>query len=962
MGDAKRCRWCGADLPHEETQPTCDRCRMSETLLRFSGGAPSLPRTAPEEGCDLEEGVQFGEYRLLSTIASGGMGCVYRAHHRRLNRMVALKKMLPELVKDGEQIRRFHTEAEAAAALSHPNIVPVYEAGECNDEHFFTMALVEGQDLGRELRTRSFAAEEAARYVHKAALGIHHAHQRGVLHRDLKPSNIILDQRNEPQIADFGIAKLRDTREESLQTSVVGTPHYMAPEQAQPWSAQVSVATDVYGLGAILYHLLTGRPPFTGDSAEEILWSVYYDDPVRPSVYNPKVPKDLEFICLKCLQKGPEERYASAEAVAEDLQRFLEHKPLVALPASPVRQCYLWVSRNPVTAILILLLSIAVCSGAAIQRAALEKVRSARAASETIIGFMNDGLSRDLREVGRLDLMEKINAHAEQYYTNYTAVGDSGFWERKALFYENTASVEKEMGNLTRAEDAAKNADALYGKIHADEPSKTHALVRRSYVQILRCHIAKEAGQLLLAEEFASSALMLAQAAIKANSGNPTNHAALAFALLEQASLWLEREQTDKATANIDLAESTLQSVVKALNPPPEWWLWLANCNYYRGIADHARGNAGSALLRFNGYLEAIRQLVQGYSQNTRSQYELSVAYARVGQALFSLGQFQAADSFYKWNEDHAASLVSADPRNAVWQSLYGRSLWWRGYLAETQQASPAVIRGYWQAALTIQSNLVYRNPDCDPWSDDLANTIVRLAKAHESEGDVAQAQVLLADWRAQCRRYAVQNPEHFGHQRRWGDAIVEDAQMRAAAEGTANIISLLQEGLAELKSVSDSPFGAAAEARVRSRLASALIAGNPLVGAVELQEALGLRLALFEKVPHYKILRGNIANNFRWTVKYLIDAGATNEALQLAEDALDWAATRLYPEEYRRDFGEMAVQALRVLASSDPKQGARAQQIARRCLAERLTVPPPLAGREEMVKQQLHESLLQGP
>jgi tetratricopeptide (TPR) repeat protein/predicted Ser/Thr protein kinase len=958
MGDAKRCRWCGADLLHEQTEPTCARCRMSETLLRFSAGQPLLTATAAESAAESKGGSEYGEYRLLSEIASGGMGCVYRAHHRRLNRIVALKKMLPGLIKDEEQVRRFHTEAEAAAALSHPNIVPVYEIGEFMGEHFFTMALVEGQDLGQHLRGRSFSPQEAARHVHKVALAIHHAHQRGVLHRDLKPSNIILDKTNEPQIADFGIAKLRDTKEDSAQTTIVGTPHYMAPEQAQPGSEQVSVATDVYGLGAILYHLLTERPPFDGDRTEEVLWSVYYDEPVRPSLYNAKVPRDLEFICLKCLRKAPRGVFSVAEALAAALHGFLGCRRLAGFRASPLRRVSLWVSRNPAIAILVSLLGVALGSGAVMQGVTLQKVRAARAASETIIGFMNDGLSRDLREVGRLDLMEKVNAQAEQYYTNYTAVGDPGFWERKALFYENTASVEQEMGNLTRAEQAAKEADALYQQIYQTRPNQPHPLLRRSHMQVLLCNIAKKASRLREAEEFANSAVRLAETAVQVDTANPTSQAVLAFVLSEQASLWLEGGRTGPAVQNIDRAESTLQGIVQGNTSTPEWELWLANCGYYRGRADRARRNNAGALTNFNRYLTSIQHLVQRYSHNTRWQYELAVAYAQVGATLVSMKEFTAAEMYFKMNEAHAARLFSGDRRNAVWQSLYGQSLAWQARLAK-EQGLLSKAREYLGETLTIQSNLVYRNPDWDPWLDDLETTTLRLAEAYELDGKLVEALPLIADWRAQCRRFALQNVEHFGHQRRWGEAVVKEAELRGTLEGTNATISLLQEGLAEVQSAPDSGSRPATEARIRGRLGNAFNAvGNPLMAAAELREALGLRLVLFERVPHFHRLRENIANNFRWTVTYLLNAGETNQALQLAYSALDWASTRLFPEEYRSEFGNMAVEVLRVLDDADAAQYALAKEILQRCLSERLAVPPPLSEGDEKVKRRLHESL----
>lgn len=283
------------------------------------------------KGSDSEEvslvGQQVGAYRLEAEIARGGMGIVYRARQAGLDRAVAVKLIGSGVLASHEQRRRFRIEAEAASRLQHPNIVPIYEIGSWQGHSFYSMPLIEGPSLEVWVRERSCRPAEAAQMVATVARAVAHAHLAGIVHRDLKPANILIDDQGRPQLADFGLAKAPHDGSLLTQTGqVLGTPHYMSPEQAAG-KHDVGPATDIYALGAILYSLLTGRPPH-GDSCEsvdsppEILRRVLQDDPVPPREICREVPGDLQRVCLKCLQRDPGDRYRSAEALAEDLDRF----------------------------------------------------------------------------------------------------------------------------------------------------------------------------------------------------------------------------------------------------------------------------------------------------------------------------------------------------------------------------------------------------------------------------------------------------------------------------------------------------------------------------------------------------------------------------------------------------------------------------------------------------------------
>jgi serine/threonine protein kinase len=266
----------------------------------------------------------FGEYELIAEIARGGMGVVYKARQTTLDRIVALKMILAGRLAGEDDLVRFRTEAEAAAKLQHPNIVAVHDVGAVDGQHYFSMEFIDGPTLAQRLAKGPLPSRTAARYVCQVARAIHYAHRHGVLHRDLKPSNILIDTSDEPHVTDFGLAKrLGGDQGQTRTGAVLGTPSYMAPEQASGKIKDQGPWTDVYGLGAVLYELLTGRPPFKAESPMDTLLQVLESEPVPPRLLNRKIDHDLQTICLKCLEKPAARRYATAEALADDLQRYL---------------------------------------------------------------------------------------------------------------------------------------------------------------------------------------------------------------------------------------------------------------------------------------------------------------------------------------------------------------------------------------------------------------------------------------------------------------------------------------------------------------------------------------------------------------------------------------------------------------------------------------------------------------
>jgi WD40 repeat protein len=306
----------------------------------------------------------FGDYELIRELGRGGMGVVYMARQLSLNRPVALKMIKLAALAGDDELRRFQNEAEAVALLDHPHIVPILEVGNHDGQRYFTMKLVGGTSLNQKLADYIADPRTAAKLLKQAAEAVHHAHQRGILHRDLKPANILLDEHGEPFVTDFGLAKrMAGDSELTLSGAILGTPAYMAPEQASGRRGAVTTASDVYGLGAILYAVLTGRAPFGGDSVAETLERVRNSAPSPPSKINPRVPRDLETICLKCLEKDPSRRYASADELASDLKRWLAGEPIAARPVGNAARFWMWCRRRPVIAGLSAALVVAVLGG-----------------------------------------------------------------------------------------------------------------------------------------------------------------------------------------------------------------------------------------------------------------------------------------------------------------------------------------------------------------------------------------------------------------------------------------------------------------------------------------------------------------------------------------------------------------------------------------------------------------------
>ena len=364
------CRKCGAKIFSDAPEGLCTACVLKTALLMpreelvaagdNNGSPENIEGVGANAAPDTKKAAravellgELGDYELLEEVGRGGQGVVFRARQKSLNRTVALKVISLGQWASKAHLKRFRLEAEAAASLEHPGIVPIHEVGERDGSCYFSMKFVEGGQLDEVVRRVPMSIRQAAELIAKVARTVHYAHEHGILHRDIKPGNILLDAKGEPHLTDFGLARLVETESTITRTlEVLGTPSYMAPEQAVGNNAAVSSATDVYGLGAVFYQLLTGQPPFAGGTTYETIKLLLDTEPRQPRLLNPKIDRDLSTICLKCLEKDPKRRYSSALALAEDLERWLKHEPILARHTGIFTRGKKWVRRNPTSALL----------------------------------------------------------------------------------------------------------------------------------------------------------------------------------------------------------------------------------------------------------------------------------------------------------------------------------------------------------------------------------------------------------------------------------------------------------------------------------------------------------------------------------------------------------------------------------------------------------------------------------
>ena len=467
MPAQQSCSRCGASLSFDVSEGVCPACALQDALLPNASGGDRPPPLSIGPTIHY-----FGDYELLAEVGRGGMGVVYRARQTKLNRIVALKMILTGRLASELEVKRFQQEAGAAANLQHPNIVAVHEVGEHESQHYYSMDLVEGRSLAELAREQPLSTKQAARYIKIVADAINYAHEKGTLHRDIKPTNILIDPRDERRITDFGLARCKDFDSHlTASGQLVGTPAFMSPEQAEGETNAIGPASDVYSVGAVLYYLLTQRPPFSAESLADLLDQVIHREPVSPGLLNPSVPRDLQTISLKCLQKDPAHRFQSAQQLSDELGRFCSGKPILSRPPNVVERTWRWCARNRAIAGSLATAALVLVAGTAIITWQAVRAKTEAARSQQVLGFLEDmlksvgpsvALGRDttmLRE-----LLDKTAERVGTELKNQPAV--------RADLQTIIGDVYNELGLFGKAEAMHRQVLAtlttLHGPEHAD--------------------------------------------------------------------------------------------------------------------------------------------------------------------------------------------------------------------------------------------------------------------------------------------------------------------------------------------------------------------------------------------------------------------------------------------------------------------------------------------------------------
>src|SRR5436309_2578007 len=660
------CPKCGAEIPAPNAfgEGGCPGCLLETGLCALTNEDERPPEPTParhskKTARSVEMLADVGDYELLEEIGRGGQGVVFRARQKSLNRTVALKVIGLGQWATQAHLKRFRLEAEAAASLEHPCIVPIYEVGERDGSCYFSMKFVEGGQLDAVVKREQMPIRRAVELIGKVARTVHYAHEHGILHRDIKPGNILLDASGEPHLTDFGLARLVEpgsTVTGSLE--IMGTPSYMAPEQAVGNNAAVGKATDVYGLGAVLYELLTGHPPFAGGTTYETIHLLLDSEPRQPRLWNRKVDRDLSAVCLKCLEKNPRYRYSSALALAEDLERWLRHEPIRAKRSGFFTHARKWVHRNRIIAALILL-SVVLAAGLSVTIWERESVRRIPAGIAVLPfenlsdnkedAFFADGVQddiltklakiADLKVISRTSVMHyrgKRDVHqigrslGVSHVLEGTARRSGGKVHVNAQLVDTRTNTEVWADGYDRnlkeafaipSEVAQKGADELHAKVSSAEKV---AIERKPTADIAAFELYTQAKNLLLTSFSSSAKAKLLEAADlldQAIGHDPSFFEAYCELVHTHGLLYFFG--LDHSPARLTLAEAAAQAAFSLRPDAGEAHLARAE-NLYHGHLDYEGALAELDIARQSLPNDSRVFAVKGHIQKRQGRWEES--------------------------------------------------------------------------------------------------------------------------------------------------------------------------------------------------------------------------------------------------------------------------------------------------------------------------------------------------
>jgi serine/threonine-protein kinase len=742
------------------------------------------------------------------------MGVVYQVWQPGLGRMAALKVVLAGPHAGPEHRARFRTEAEAVARLQHPNIVPIYEVGEHDGRPYMLLEYVQGGSLARKLGGTPLPARQGAELVETLARAIHHAHQKGVIHRDLTPGNILLTPEGQPKVTDFGLAKLLVGGEGRTQSgAILGTPSYMAPEQAGGRSKGVGPATDVYALGAVLYECLTGRPPFKAETPLETLLQVVDAEPARPAQLQPKVPRDLETICLKCLQKNPARRYASAAALADDLRRFLAGEPIQARPVSSWERGVKWARRRPALAGLVGVsgaATLALLIGGAVYNARLEAaLREARAqrlraeenfrqAREAVDRFIARIRDSRLREVpGLRPLHRQLLEEALTYYQNFLRQrpDDPALTAEWAVIQSRAASVLWMIGTNAEVTAAYQQARAAWEKVLAQNPNDRHARLELARVWVnlgtLHAQTAAPADALLFYQRGCD---LYAQGAELAPD-DPEVRGGLGGAYHSLGNLYSRLGRPTEAQQAYEQARDVLEKLVQSAPDVAKFQEYVARLHADLGAYASARGQRGHALQAYQRAGDLFQKLLNQDPRSTNYQDMQANNHRHIGLEQVQTGQMTAAlESFRKaraiWHH-----LSETCPEVAQYQHRLARTHYSIADWHERSQQTAEALACFQQARV-LQEGLAKRDPDQIDFLRDLASTCMRLGAVQLRIGLAVEAVGLYERSVEILQGIVARHPDRVPDRSSLGDALNDLGLALVAANRPAAALRAYEQAI----------------------------------------------------------------------------------------------------------------------------------------------------------------------
>jgi tetratricopeptide (TPR) repeat protein/tRNA A-37 threonylcarbamoyl transferase component Bud32 len=727
--------------------------RMAETVAPGGAGV-----TGDVSGIGGTRG--FGNYELLGEIGKGGMGIVYRARQRTADRVVALKVIrrdkLETLPRDTQAsaVDRFWHEAQAAAQLEHDNIVTVYEVGEVEGQPFFSMRYVEGRSLAEILRDGPIENRPAARYMEPVARAVEEAHRHGILHRDLKPQNVMVDSKTgRPLVADFGLAKLTEGDSELTRAGeVMGTPSYMSPEQARD-SGKVTAAADIYALGATFYHVLTGRPPFHAATPVQTLRQVIDEEPVPPRQLNPSIDRDLETVCLKCLQKEPSRRYESAQALADDLKRYLNGEPILARPVGALERTWRWCRRNPVVAILIgstftfLVLALVGTTIGLVQASVARKEaeESFWQAREAVDNFYTR-VSEDtlLNEPGMQRLRMELLSEALDYYQRFLAQrgDDPALRDELAVTHFREGSITEAIASPAEALGCYQQARQMQEELLAERPDDPKRMQELGNTLNAMGRALYRQGKLQKAREAYQEAVRLRGRLVERVPEEDEFKRALANSYMNIGQLEQDAGSTDptsdsfsRARRHFEQAQRLRQDVLRAPGDHLEVQRDLAMGYYTLARFEVAVGDPAAARTNLGEAIRGFEALLKREPRNLANQHRLAVCCRTQADSILqdpnsTDADLNTAHELYDKALGLTQTLALGNPDVAQYQAELAGLYMNRGTLDRFQERPGDALDSFGRAEEILRA-LVADYPNVPANQENLAGLQMMLGDMH---------------------------------------------------------------------------------------------------------------------------------------------------------------------------------------------------------------------------------------